>query len=122
MRTLITSAKNVLRHDDTDLAAMLTYYAVLAIFPGALALFSLLGLIGNPDDTTRTVTDILRPLMSADRLSSIQPTITKLATADGATWTFALGTAGALYSASAYVGGFSRAMNRVREVEETRPF
>jgi len=122
MKTLITSAKNFLRHDDTDLAAMLTYYAVLAIFPGALALCSLIGVVGNPDDTVQTALDILRPLMSADRLDSIEPTITKLATADGATWTFVLGTVGALYSASAYVGSFSRAMNRVREVEETRPF
>lgn len=122
MRTLVTAAKNFLRHHDSDLAAMLTYYAVLAIFPGALALFSLIGLLGNPDDTVRTLLDILRPLMSADRLDSIEPTITTLARADGAPVTFALGTAGALYSASAYVGGFSRAMNRVREVEETRPF
>jgi membrane protein len=123
MKTLITAAKNFLRHDDTDLAAGLTYYAVLAIFPGALALFSLIGLIGHDSNqTVDTVLDILEPLMSADRLNSLEPTITTLATADGATWTFALGTLGALYSASAYVGGFSRAMNRVREVEETRPF
>lgn len=122
MKVLITAAKNFLRHDGTDLAAGLTYYAVLAIFPGALALFSLIGLIGNPDSTVKTVLDILGPLMSADRLNSLEPTITKLATADGATLTFALATAGALYSASAYVGGFSRAMNQVREVEETRPF
>jgi len=122
MKTLTSAVKNFVRHDDTDLAAGLTYYAVLAIFPGALALFSLLGLLGDPDETVRTVLDILRPLMSADRLDSIEPTVTKLANADGATWTFALGTLGALYSASAYVGGFSRAMNQVREVEETRPF
>jgi len=122
MKTLIASAKNFVRHDGTDLAAMLTYYAVLAIFPAALALFSLIGLLDDPDQTVQTVLDVLRPLMSADRLSSVEPTITQLATADGASWTFALGTVGALYSASAYVGGFSRAMNRVREVEETRPF
>ena len=122
MRTLIAALKNFVRHHDADLAAMLTYYAVLAVFPGALALCSLIGLFDNPDDTVRTVLDILRPLMSADRLSSIEPTITQLATAGGATWAFALGTLGALYSASAYVGSFSRAMNRVREVEETRPF
>jgi membrane protein len=122
MKTLIAAAKNFLRHDDTDLAAGLTYYAVLAIFPGALALCSLIALVGDPDETVQTLLDVLGPLMSADRLDSIEPTITKLATADGATWTFALGAVGALYSASAYVGGFSRAMNQVREVEETRPF
>jgi membrane protein len=122
MKTLIASAKNFVRHDDTDLAAGLTYYAVLSIFPGAMALFSLIGLVGDPDKTVDTVLDILQPLMSADRLSSLEPTITKLATADAAGWTFALGIAGALYSASAYVGAFSRAMNHVREVDEDRPF
>lgn len=122
MKLLITSVKNFSRHDGSDLAAGLTYYAVLAIFPAVLALLSLLAVIGDPDDTVRTVLDVLGPLMSADRLNDVEPVLRKLARAQGASWALALGTAGALYSASAYVGAFSRAMNRVREVEETRPF
>lgn len=122
MKLIVTTVRNFLRHQGGDLAAGLTYYAVLAVFPAVLALVSLLAVVGNPDDTVQTVLDVLGPLMSADRLESIEPTIRDLARADGATWTFAAGTAGALYSASAYVTGFSRAMNRVREVEETRPF
>ncbi len=122
MKLIVASIKNFGRHQDTDLAAGLTYYAVLAIFPAALALLSLMGLLGNPDDTSKTVIDILRPLLPADRLHSITPTIRTLSHASGATWTFAAGTAGALWSASAYVGAFSRAMNTVREIEETRPF
>ncbi|MCW2854393.1 MAG: hypothetical protein JWR52_8 [Marmoricola sp.] len=122
MTLIVTSARNFLRHKDTDLAAGLTYYAVLAIFPAALALLSLMGFLGNPDDTSRTVLDVLRPLLSADQLHSITPTIRELSRASGATWTFAAGTAGALWSASAYVSAFSRAMNTVREIEETRPF
>lgn len=122
MKLIVTTVKNFLRHQAGDLAAGLTYYAVLAVFPAALALLSLLAVVGNPDDTVDTVLDVLGPLMSADRLDSIEPTIRKVAQADGATWALAAGTAGALYSASAYVTGFSRAMNRVREVEETRPF
>ncbi|MCW2756033.1 MAG: hypothetical protein JWQ32_3444 [Marmoricola sp.] len=122
MTLIVTSARNFLRHKDTDLAAGLTYYAVLAIFPAALALLSLMGFLGNPDDTSRTVLDVLRPLLSADQLRSITPTIRELSRASGATWTFAAGTAGALWSASAYVSAFSRAMNTVREIEETRPF
>ncbi len=122
MKLIVTTVRNFSRHQGGDLAAGLTYYAVLAIFPAALALLSLLAVVGNPDETVQAVLDVLGPLMSADRLDSIEPTIRRLAQADGATWTLAAGTAGALYSASAYVTGFSRAMNRVREVEETRPF
>ena len=32
----------------TDLAAALTYYAVLSIFPAMLALISVLGVLGRP--------------------------------------------------------------------------
>ncbi|MET3961137.1 membrane protein [Marmoricola sp. OAE513] len=119
---VVTAAKNFARHDATDLAAGLTYYAVLAIFPAALALLSLLAVVGNPDDTIRTVLDILAPLMSAERLDDLEPTLRRLSNTSGASWTLAAGIAGALYSSSAYVGAFSRAMNKVREVEETRPF
>lgn len=122
MKLLATAAKNFARHNASDLAAGLTYYAVFAIFPAALALLSLLAVIGNPDDTIATVLDILRPLMSADRLNDVEPVLTKLSHSSGAGWTLAAGTAGALYSSSAYVAAFSRAMNQVREVEETRPF
>ncbi|MFL6155577.1 MAG: YihY/virulence factor BrkB family protein, partial [Marmoricola sp.] len=66
--------------------------------------------------------DILRPLLSANAFHDIQPTLQKLSRADSATVTFALGVAGALYSASSYVGAFSRAMNGVQEVTEDRPF
>jgi membrane protein len=118
----VRSAKNFSRHNDSDLAAGLTYYAVLSIFPAALALVSLLAVLGNPDDTLKTVMDVLRPLMSADRLDSLEPTLETLTRAKGAGVTLIIGIVGALYSASGYVGGFSRAMNAVREVEETRPF
>ena len=39
--------QRVLRDEGTDLAAALTYYAVLALFPAAIALTSVLGLVGQ---------------------------------------------------------------------------
>lgn len=122
MKLLAATIRNFLRHRDTDLAAGLTYYAVLAVFPAVLALLSLLALVGNPTSAVNTLLDVLAPLMSADRLHSLEPTLRDLSEAHGAGWTLGAGVAGALYSASAYVGGVSRAMNTVREVEETRPF
>ncbi|MDQ6642479.1 MAG: YihY/virulence factor BrkB family protein, partial [Actinomycetota bacterium] len=107
----------------TDLAAGLTYYAVLAMFPAALALLSLLGVVGQAQSSVNTVLDVLRPLVSHDTLTnSIKPTLETLATARGAGLTLVIGILGALWSASGYVGAFSRAMNRILEVEEGRPF
>ena len=44
----------------TDNAAALTYYAVLALFPGLIALLSLVGLVGQGDQAARTVLEVLR--------------------------------------------------------------
>ena len=45
------------RDQCTDLAAALTYYAVLAVFPALLALVSLLGVVGQGQATTDTLLD-----------------------------------------------------------------
>ena len=43
----------------TDLAAALTYYAVLGIFPAALALTSILGLVKRDEQAVKTVLEVL---------------------------------------------------------------
>jgi membrane protein len=106
----------------TDLAAALTYYAVLAIFPAALALLSLLGLFNQSGKALTTVLDVLRPLVSNATLQNVQGPLERLTTSQAAGWTFVVGILGALWSASGYVGAFGRAMNRIFEVEEGRPF
>jgi membrane protein len=106
----------------TDLAAGLTYYAVLAVFPAALALLSLLGVIGQGDKAVTTVLDMLRPLVSSTVLDNVDGPLHRLADSQAVGFALVLGVLGALWSASAYVGAFGRAMNRVYEVDEGRPF
>lgn len=122
MKLIRTTVANFRRHQDTDLAAALTYYSVLAIFPAALALLSLLALVGEADSSLQTILDVLRPLVSSKTLDDLEPTLRTLTRFHGASWTFVVGVLGALWSASAYVGAFARANNTIREVEETRPF
>ncbi|HEX6151268.1 YihY/virulence factor BrkB family protein [Nocardioides sp.] len=105
-----------------DLAAALTYYAVLAIFPAAVALVSLLGVAVDPEQAVQTALDVLRPLVSPDVLGSVEPALTDIAESDAAGWALVLGLAGAVWTASGYVGAFGRAMNRVYEIDEGRPF
>jgi membrane protein len=105
----------------TDLAAALTYYAVLALFPAIIALLSIIGLVG---DGKSIVTNLLT-VMSDSGLSgpakTLKPTLLQLANTPGAGLALIIGLLTALWSASGYVGSFGRAMNRVYEIREGRP-
>jgi membrane protein len=106
----------------TDLAAGLTYYAVLSLFPAAIALISLLGVVGQGTNAVDNVIKVLKPLVSSDTLNTIHPALNHIAASQGAGLGLVLGVLGALWSASGYVGAFGRAMNTVYEIEEGRPF
>jgi membrane protein len=104
-----------------DLAAALTYYAVLALFPAAIAVLSLVGLVGEDRSTVDAVLGVLRDLNATSIADTLEPTLVKLSRGTGAGWALALGLGGALWSASGYVGAFGRAMNDMYDVREGRP-
>jgi membrane protein len=106
----------------TTLAAALTYYAVLSLFPGLLALISVLGLFGQAKATTATIVEILRGVADPSVVDAVRQPIEQLASAPGAGFAFVLGLVGAIWSASGYVAAFAQAMNRIYEVDEGRPF
>src|SRR5689334_16442813 len=43
----------------SDWAAALTYYALLSLFPALIAMISLIGIFGNPQSTTKSLTEII---------------------------------------------------------------
>ena len=106
----------------TDLAAALTYYAVLALFPAVVALVSLLGVVGDPQDSINVALDIIRPLVSDEALRVIEGPIEQISRSQAAGLALVTGLLLALWSASGYVGAFGRAMNRMYGVSEGRPF
>lgn len=105
----------------TDLAAALTYYAVLALFPALVALVSLLGVFGQGQSTVDSLLTIVDEVGPSSAVDTLRPTIERLSTAPGAGLALVVGLLGALWSASGYVGAFGRAMNRVYEIGEGRP-
>ncbi|HET7327577.1 MAG TPA: YihY/virulence factor BrkB family protein [Nocardioidaceae bacterium] len=105
----------------TDLAAALTYFAVLSLFPALLALVSLVSLFGQGQQTTDTLLSLMETFAPASAVDTLREPITSLSSASGAGITLVIGLVGALWSASGYVGAFGRAMNRVYEVDEGRP-
>jgi membrane protein len=107
----------------SDWAAALTYYGLLSLFPALIALVSIVGLVGDPVTTTKTITDMvtkLGPSSAADTFAGPIKSITSNRGTAGVL--FIVGLATALWSASAYVGAFMRAANIVYETPEGRPF
>lgn len=123
--TFVYTLKKTLREftgdQCTDLAAALTYYSVLALFPGLLAVVSILGLVGQADATIKTLLDVIGNIGSQQVVELIRGPVENLVRSPAAPVTFIVGVVGALWSASGYVGAFGRAMNRIYNVREGRP-
>jgi len=114
------AAKEFQRDNLTDLAAALTYYAILAIVPGLIVLVSLLGLLG-PDAADELMNQVeqLAPGSSADFVHTLitQAQSNKRGAGIGAL----IGLGVALWSASGYVAAFMRASNVIYGIGEGRP-
>jgi membrane protein len=107
----------------TDLAAALTYYSVLAIFPALIALMALVGVFGQTQESIDAILEILAPLVTSATVEDrIEEILTELASMPDVGVALVVGLLGALWAASGYIGAFSRAMNRIYEVGEGRPF
>jgi membrane protein len=105
----------------TDLAAALTYYAVLSIFPALVVIVSLLGVFGQGERTTDAVLQIVGDLAPGSAADTLRAPIQQLVESPSAGFALIAGIVGALWSASGYIGAFGRAMNRIYEIDEGRP-
>jgi membrane protein len=101
----------------TDWAAALTYYGVLALFPALIALLSIVGLLTDP----KTLTDALTAVVPGEAADTLNPVVEGIAASDSkAGFGLIIGVAAAVWSASGYVGAFTRAANVVYETPEGR--
>lgn len=118
--------KNAVREfgDDqlTDVAAGLTYYTVLSLFPALIALVSILSLFGQSGDLIRNlIMDLQRQgAIPVDALDVIMPAMESVLEAPAPGLGLILGLVIALWTASNYVKAFARGMNRIYEVPEGR--
>jgi membrane protein len=107
----------------TDWAAALTYYGLLSLFPAVIAMVSLVGLFGDPESATKTITEIITALGPESAAQTFSGPIESVASDRGAAGiAFIGGLAVALWAASGYVGAFIRASNVIYETPEGRPF
>lgn len=120
-RALKQTVKETQADNLTDWAASLTYYGVLALFPALIALVSILGLVGR--SATGPLLANIKTLAPGAATTILTNAIQQIGSSPGSAGiAFALGLGAALFSASGYVGAFSRAANAIYEIEEGRPF
>jgi membrane protein len=104
----------------TDWAAALTYYGILSVFPALIALVSIVGLIG--ESATSPLLRNLGSFAPGPAHKILENALNGLTQSrGGASLLFIVGLAGALWSASSYIGAFIRASNSIWDVEEGRP-
>ena len=107
----------------TDWAAALTYYGLLSLFPALIAMVSLIGIFGDPQTTTAKLTEIITELGPESGAETFEGPIKSIVEDQSAAGlAFVVGLAVALWSASGYVGAFTRASNIIYETPEGRPF
>jgi membrane protein len=103
-----------------DWAAALTYYGVLSIFPGALVLVSILGMLSS--NGKQTVKDTVDQIAQNQQIENLVDTVLNQVKNPGtASVAAVIGIVLAFWSASGYVAAFMRASNAVYDVPEGRP-
>ena len=109
------------RNDNlSDVAAALTYYAILSIFPGLVVLVAIVGLLG--DSTTSEIINNLTRLTPGAVRDILTAATEDLRAHRGSAGIIAVvGLLAAIWSASAYVSAFMRAANTIFDVPEGRP-
>jgi len=121
--TLKRTAKEFQDDNLTDWAAALTYYGVLALFPGLIVMIALLGVFGQYPQTVNAMLDVVSQVGPSTAVDTFREPIQGVVQQKGGAGALlGIGLLTALWSASGYIGAFIRASNAIYEVEEGRPF
>jgi membrane protein len=112
------------RHQMTDVAASLTYYAMMSLFPAIVLATSLFSLIGDRQTVTNAVDYIARSGADQATQDAVRAAMDKIVSASGGAVSAALVVSVliALNGASGAFGAAGRALNRVYGVEDDRSF
>ena len=106
----------------TDLAAAMTYYLVLSIFPLILATVSIINLVGGADWLVPRLESAVESITTPQIAGLFAQVISGFLGAEGAGLTLVISLVAAIWSASGYIGAFARAVNTVYQVGEGRHF
>jgi membrane protein len=121
-REVIALLQKVLAHDLTQLSAALTYYTVLSLLPALIVVVALLGIVGLASDTVHTLLDTLGELGAPWAAEFVSDMLDSVLTSESSGVVLIVSLLFSLWAASAYVGSFMVACDRVYEITDRRPF
>jgi len=121
-REVVTLLGQVLAHDLTQLSAALTYYTVLSLLPALIVIVSLLGMVGLQPDTVHSLLDTVGELGAPWAAEFVSTALDSVLRSQNSGVVFSISLVFSLWAASAYVGSFMAASDRIYEIVHRRPF
>ncbi|GIG92608.1 YihY/virulence factor BrkB family protein [Plantactinospora endophytica] len=122
---LVRSVRSFMADNCADWAAALTYYGTLALFPSAIVIVALVGLVSKGEQTIDTIAGLARDVGAGSVVANdgVLRVLREVVDSQGsAKVLLSFGLVAALWSAAGYVGAFTRASNAIYGVAEGRPF
>lgn len=123
LRVFARGARGFVKDSCLDLAAALTFWSVLGLFPAAIVVVALVGLVASNQAALAAITDIIGELAPEQAAAAIEARLREVVVRRGAAQVLlSFGLLGALWTSSAYLRAFTRAANTIYRVRESRPW
>ena len=106
----------MIAHDLTQLSAALTYYTVLSLLPALIVVVALLGIVGLSADTVHSLLDTLGELGAPWAAQFVSDVLDSVLASENSGVVLIVSLLVALWAASAYVGSFMAASDRIYEI------
>ncbi|MEA5155245.1 YihY/virulence factor BrkB family protein [Raineyella sp.] len=115
------SVDSVLRLQCVDLAAALTFYAVLAVVPAFMVVVDLVSFVGMDDRTVDLILYVLSAVAPGVVAAALEAPLRSFADSGLPPLTLMVVVLFTVATASLYLGALARVLNRIHEVMEGRP-
>jgi membrane protein len=110
------------RHRGIDSAAALTFFATLALFPGALAVVSAFALVSDRDAAMDNILGVVGEFTRDATVETVRGPLESLLTIENPGIALGVGLVLLLWTLSAYATAFGRSINSTYEILEGRQF
>jgi membrane protein len=109
-------------HRGIDSAAALTFFALLALLPGALAVVSVFAIFDDRDRAVQDLVAVLDTVLPDQAARDLEDVLRELLALNNPCLALGIALVLLVWTTSGFATAFGRAVNAVYEVEEGRPF